>query len=1075
MDHAPPRSDEYEIKATVESTQGMQPTKGEEGAVHHHPIKVGRLTRSVVANPCKYAVCMFFLVILLTVAGLAAIISSSSSALDAIGFGTYEVQGDSITLQSNAFNRMRTFAYPRDASDVEEEEDEDREVLARTEFKDTITFVYEALRDGEQMLTPENVAKMAKVEGALLDTPRWSEFCLLVWNKKEDKSRCASPTSVLNYLYVSKQAHKEQCKDGFCLMPKSGLSACGTLINWGTGLCRSRVYSWRDGELADEKDWGKLVNSMCKESDFTKNYVLDAEADCKAPSSVHTRARYVLGSPLDGYKNADDRADEQDIAGGSTEPASRYGNEFRRALAGPIAEVSATDTTARTYVMEPQGDRDVNALYFSFTSGRIIDTLLLDTYFAIASLIFVFFYMWINTGSLTLTFAGIFEIIASLPLALFFWRVVLQQQKVEILMFLTLYLILCIGSDDVFVFVDSWKESASQPPHISGSLETRLAWTYKQAVSAMFTTTATTVLSLITTASSTIPAISTFGIFAALVVLFDYLLVITWFPAMVIVYTRYIEPRCHNVCACLPCCKISPPGPEGASADGPGPAVEERKIIVFLRGKVAPTLFKFRFAFIGLSLVAVVAMACTLGALFQVAEELPDFFVPEHPQTAIFSIQDDEFFVPDDWKYQVSVVYGLDVEEPITYESTGQITPVEDRESKLQYNETFKLSSSLQKALVDDCKDARDNEDLVQDREVYCLLNDLKDWAGDKFPYDSVEDLRNDLEKFYESNAYRNLTRDFDDYASKTGFVPDGDKRIKAYWVSYNTSIPPETNSGPNVLRPYFERWEAYAETCAFPCFHMTSGGEGQANWVLFRIFTRLFEEVGLAVVFSLVLAFGVLLLTTRNWWVSLFVVGTIACTVICVLASVVARGFTIGIQECIYIVLTIGLSIDYAVHLSHFYVHASGTRYERAEEAVSKILISVMGGATTTAVAAIPLFVCVQTFLYLYGFFILFTSLWAFALSTMLLVPMLMAFGPEGQQGTFSWFARFCGSNKICQDSDTEPPAQGNPQAMRAQDSDAAPPFYEQRAGPAADELPPTVPPTPARSDTDGDAADDT
>jgi hypothetical protein len=80
---------------------------------------------------------------------------------------------------------------------------------------------------------------------------------------------------------------------------------------------------------------------------------------------------------------------------------------------------------------------------------------------------------------------------------------------------LIIFLILCIGADDIFVFVDTWKASATKPRHISGSLESRLQWTCALAASAMFTTTATTVLALLMTATSTIPFIATFGIFGA--------------------------------------------------------------------------------------------------------------------------------------------------------------------------------------------------------------------------------------------------------------------------------------------------------------------------------------------------------------------------------------------------------------------------------------------------------------------------------------------------------------------------------------------------------------------------------
>ena len=79
------------------------------------------------------------------------------------------------------------------------------------------------------------------------------------------------------------------------------------------------------------------------------------------------------------------------------------------------------------------------------------------------------------------------------------------------------------GADDIFVFTDTWKESAYMPHAISGSLTTRFAWTYRKAASAMLTTTATTCITLMLNALSPFPLLKSFGVFNMFVVLFDYL------------------------------------------------------------------------------------------------------------------------------------------------------------------------------------------------------------------------------------------------------------------------------------------------------------------------------------------------------------------------------------------------------------------------------------------------------------------------------------------------------------------------------------------------------------------------
>ena len=111
--------------------------------------------------------------------------------------------------------------------------------------------------------------------------------------------------------------------------------------------------------------------------------------------------------------------------------------------------------------------------------------------------------------------------------------------------------------------------------------------------------------------------------------------------------------------------------------------------------------------------------------------------------------------------------------------------------------------------------------------------------------------------------------------------------------------------------------------------------------------------------------------------------------------------------------ILVVGMSIDYAVHLAHFYVHAQGSRYERTREAMFGVGVSVLGGAITTIGAGIPLFFCVVMFFFTQGLFIFFTALCALYFSLFFLLPLLMIAGPEGDQGNIVVWWRRC--RRLC------------------------------------------------------------
>ena len=153
-----------------------------------------------------------------------------------------------------------------------------------------------------------------------------------------------------------------------------------------------------------------------------------------------------------------------------------------------------------------------------------------DLNWVMLSIFIVLAFLAIVTRSFFITFIGIFEIIISFPVGLTVYYFVMNQPYATYLMYNALFIIMGIGADDIFVFMDAWKQSALQPPHISGSLETRFAWAYNRAASAMLATSITTFVAFSCAAFSPIWDIRSFGVVAGVMVLCDFLLVITLLP-----------------------------------------------------------------------------------------------------------------------------------------------------------------------------------------------------------------------------------------------------------------------------------------------------------------------------------------------------------------------------------------------------------------------------------------------------------------------------------------------------------------------------------------------------------------
>jgi predicted RND superfamily exporter protein len=100
---------------------------------------------------------------------------------------------------------------------------------------------------------------------------------------------------------------------------------------------------------------------------------------------------------------------------------------------------------------------------------------------------------------------------------------------------LAMFVIMGIGADNVFVYYGTWTGSKF---HDFPSGADRVSHVYGHAVNAMFVTSTTTCISFFSNMSSSFVGVRAFGIFAGLLVLVNFLMVGTFFPAAVLYYEK---------------------------------------------------------------------------------------------------------------------------------------------------------------------------------------------------------------------------------------------------------------------------------------------------------------------------------------------------------------------------------------------------------------------------------------------------------------------------------------------------------------------------------------------------------
>jgi hypothetical protein len=110
-----------------------------------------------------------------------------------------------------------------------------------------------------------------------------------------------------------------------------------------------------------------------------------------------------------------------------------------------------------------------------------------DAALSVFSVVLVFIYVWVVTGSGFLAVVGMSEILLSLPIAWFILRVILQVKYFAGLNLLCIFIVCAVGEDDIFVFMDAYVQSQFKGPNINRYMETCFSWVYRKSGLAMLT------------------------------------------------------------------------------------------------------------------------------------------------------------------------------------------------------------------------------------------------------------------------------------------------------------------------------------------------------------------------------------------------------------------------------------------------------------------------------------------------------------------------------------------------------------------------------------------------------------
>ena len=148
----------------------------------------------------------------------------------------------------------------------------------------------------------------------------------------------------------------------------------------------------------------------------------------------------------------------------------------------------------------------------------------------------------------------------------------------------------------------------------------------------------------------------------------------------------------------------------------------------------------------------------------------------------------------------------------------------------------------------------------------------------------------------------------------------------------------------------------------------------------------------------SIVFAFVILVATSGNIWISLIAIFCISSIIFGLLSSITLLGWSLGMIESTCLIVFIGVSVDYVIHICHQYIDSIQHKREgRMNQAFKHTGKTIMGGALTSCFSGVFLFACEADALNKFGIMLLITIVSSLFTSLIFLPSILYLFGPEG------------------------------------------------------------------------------
>jgi len=651
-----------------------------------------------------------------------------------------------------------------------------------------------------------------------------------------------------------------------------------------------------------------------------------------------------------------------------------------------------------------------NPMYSAYIVGSILPS---DMRYLLAAISFVFIYIVAMKRSFFLASMALLMIFINMipTVALYMW--ICRQTYIGMLQILSLFIIMGIGADNVFVLLDCYEADRK----MSRPLEEDLSAAWRHASKAMLCTSLTTFFSFLANARSPFPAISTFGLWCCCLIVANFIAVNTFYLSAVSIFDCHFAKK--KMC-CIGNHSISEkPSELEACTDR---CEFNTRPARFFASKFHPFINKLKIPLVLLWLVL------TVVYIFFALKLEPDpnvpSLLPKEDPYAQYPDQQIQHFgaLHNPYRIKVEIVIGISRDDPINREGSDPVK-IYDRGTVNWVNISIGDAGSkhMQEWIVSLCDDLAakaqgtspdeglriaSSRQVGGQNPVKCPWQHLKTWAqahGWEYPQPTTEGLFDLLGTYLVQPQPNDPAQiNFANWQDYVFWTSDDLRlpkllRLEVWLNAQSTLLYKDGLSLADHWTTYVDKWRKAAPTLLQNAIFYTD----KSVFHYFTVQQTITRECYSGIVFSLALAYIVLLLATLNVVVASCAILSISSIVASVMAFAYWLQWKLGMLEAIIFVMVIGMSVDYVVHMSDAYLQSVHTdRAGRSRFMLGKMGMSVLSGAVTTLGAAFFMTFAYITFFYKFGLVILFTIAQSLITALFFFSAQMALFGPENSFG---------------------------------------------------------------------------